>query len=162
MVAPCAHVCVRGPVRKCGRGRPFNEIVRCHLSDAPVTVARFIHPVAAHIARMRLESEGVPVFVQSLNFASVDWLMSNALGGIALQVPPSAVERAREVLDLPDIVEPFEIPCPKCASTNVRRSTLWRTVVFLSVHFLTIPLPFSNRGLRCTDCGNAWELNSDT
>jgi len=30
VAAPCAHACVRGPVRKCGRGRPFNGIVRRH------------------------------------------------------------------------------------------------------------------------------------
>ena len=30
MAAPCAHVCVRGPVRKYSRGRPFNGIVRRH------------------------------------------------------------------------------------------------------------------------------------
>ena len=27
MAAPCAHVCVRGPVRRSSRGRPFNGIV---------------------------------------------------------------------------------------------------------------------------------------
>ena len=32
MAAPCAHVCVRWPVRKIGRVRPFNGIVRCHLA----------------------------------------------------------------------------------------------------------------------------------
>ena len=36
VAAPCAHVCVRGPVRKCGRGRPFNGIVRHHRMSSRV------------------------------------------------------------------------------------------------------------------------------
>ena len=34
MAAPCARLqLVRGPVRKCGRGRPFNTIVRRHMNN---------------------------------------------------------------------------------------------------------------------------------
>jgi predicted RNA-binding Zn-ribbon protein involved in translation (DUF1610 family) len=106
---------------------------------------------------MRLESEGIPVFMLSLNHASAFWLISGALGGIQLQVPPSEVARAREILELPELPEAADAPCPECGSANVRRATFWRKLSFLSVHFLSIPLPFTSGAFRCKECGHVWE-----
>lgn len=39
MAAPCAHVCVRGPVRNGARDRPLNKIVKHHVTD-PRSVSR--------------------------------------------------------------------------------------------------------------------------
>ncbi len=132
------------------------------MSDSPITIARFDHPTEANLARMRLESEGVPAFLQSLNHASANWIISGALGGIQLQVPPSEVARAREILDLPAVAEISTVACPECASENVHRSALSRKVSLLSVHLFAIPLPFSRSGLRCAECGHTWEPESDT
>ena len=37
MAAPCAHVCVRGPVQKAARARPLNSVVRRHVNSATST-----------------------------------------------------------------------------------------------------------------------------
>ena len=60
------------------------------------TVDRFFHPTDAHIAAGKLESEGIPVFLLGINHASANWLLSNALGGIRIQVPAKYVDDARK------------------------------------------------------------------
>jgi hypothetical protein len=132
------------------------------LSDAeePITVATFSLPMEAQLARMRLESEGVPVYVQSMNLASVNWLMSNALGGIQVQVPPSEAIRARQILaDNPVTAEVPEVVCPKCGSPDVRRAKLSWRLSMLSTHLLSVPLPFTRENLRCTKCGHVWSAD---
>jgi hypothetical protein len=112
----------------------------------------------AELARMRLESEGVPVFLQSMNYTSMDWLMSNALGGILVQVPPSEAAHARQILaDNPVKADAPEETCPKCGSSDVRRAKLSWRISMLSTHFLGIPLPFTGPNLRCAKCGHVWK-----
>ena len=84
----------------------------------PVTVGCYLHPIEAEIARGRLESEGIPAFLHSNNHSQIDWPITLALGGIRLQVPSCAAQKAREILQsvvpLPDSDE--EIACPSCGS----------------------------------------------
>lgn len=116
----------------------------------------------AQLARMRLESEGVLVFMLSINQASANWLMSNALGGIQIQVPPSEAARARQILkDNPVVAEAPEEVCPACGSADIRRATLSWRLSMLSTHLFSIPLPFSQGQLKCEKCGHAWSA-SDT
>jgi len=67
-----------------------------------VTVDSFMDAQVAELARMMLESEGIPVHLHSINHASLLPGMFGAgsiiLGGIRLQVPRSCVEKACEVL----------------------------------------------------------------
>jgi hypothetical protein len=65
---------------------------------ALVTIASFCFPHEAHIARAKLESENIPVVVADEFTISMQWLYSNALGGVKIQVPPSCVQRAIEIL----------------------------------------------------------------
>jgi hypothetical protein len=57
VAAPCARLqLMRGPLRKCGRGRPFNTIVRLHVGTiAPVLMLTclFIWVVGANIVLER-------------------------------------------------------------------------------------------------------------
>lgn len=64
-----------------------------------VTLAVFQYPHEAHVLQSRLESEGITVFlkdeltVQSHNF------LSQAVGGIKLQVPKQDCEKAKEIVE---------------------------------------------------------------
>jgi hypothetical protein len=114
----------------------------------------------AQLARMRLESEGVPAFVLWANQASVDWLISNAIGGIQVQVPPSEVARARQILeDNPVVAERPAETCPVCGSSNVHRSKWSWRLSMLSTNLLAIPLPFDTSRLKCESCGHAWKAD---
>jgi len=99
------------------------------------TVAKFWSLPEAEACRMRLESEGLTVYLTDAETVRADWLLTNAIGSIKVQVPLNQVERAKEVLkDVhhlqmehdPDedyclacgtIMEPEESVCSKCGWT---------------------------------------------
>lgn len=64
-----------------------------------VTVATFDNMPAAHIAKGRLETEGIPCWLKDEYLGQTDWLYNIAVGWIKLQVDAAHVERARAILD---------------------------------------------------------------
>jgi RNA polymerase subunit RPABC4/transcription elongation factor Spt4 len=68
--------------------------------ESLVTVAKCSLPGEAHAIRMRLEAENIPVFLFDEFTITMDWLLSNAIGGIKVQVPDHALDRAREILGI--------------------------------------------------------------
>lgn len=73
---------------------------RGEMPEQLVTVAKTSLPGEAHAIRMRLESEGIPVFLFDEYTVTMDWLLSNAIGGVKVQVPDHCLERAREILGI--------------------------------------------------------------
>ncbi len=71
------------------------------------TVASFSFPHEAHIARAKLESESIPATLADEHTIAMQWLYSNALGGVKVQVPTPFAERAIEILaqDNSDLLE---------------------------------------------------------
>ncbi len=70
-------------------------------NEAPehlVTVATCSLAVEAHAIRVCLESEGIPVFLFDEFLVSMDWLLSNAIGGVKVQIPDHDLERAQAIL----------------------------------------------------------------
>lgn len=127
-------------------------------STSPVTIGWYLHPLEAEIARGRLEAEGIPAFLHSAGHSTVNWPITLAIGGIRLQVPPSAVEEARQVLEeaAPLDPEPGDTACPKCGSQRIESLRVtWKMSMFSS-HIFGIPLPFSQSSVRCASCGNVW------
>ena len=83
------------------------------------TIATFSKPEEAHLFRTRLEAAGIPAYVQDEHFIQMDWLYSNAIGGVRVQIADEDVEAAREFLandspqrasDAVDVVCPNSIP----------------------------------------------------
>ena len=62
------------------------------------TVATFDNMPSAHIAKGRLEAEGIPCWLKDENLGQTDWLYAIAVGWIKLQVEPQQARRAREIL----------------------------------------------------------------
>lgn len=62
------------------------------------TIATFSKPEEAHLLRMRLESVGIPAYVQDENLIQADWFHSNAIGGVRVQVADQDVPEARAFL----------------------------------------------------------------
>ncbi|MDJ0792746.1 MAG: DUF2007 domain-containing protein [Woeseiaceae bacterium] len=120
------------------------------------TVDRYFHPTEAHIAAGKLEAEGIPVFLLGINHASANWLLSNALGGIRLQVPEDFVEDAKQLLaEIVAIDEDREI-CPRCGSADSSPMNNSRKIAFLAVHLFSIPLPWQSKRRHCDSCGAEW------
>ncbi len=64
-----------------------------------VTLRTFDNPVAAHMARNRLADAGVRAFLANEGFVSTAWHLSNAAGGIRLQVGAEDAPRAAALLE---------------------------------------------------------------
>ncbi len=63
------------------------------------TVATFADVAEAELARERLEIEGLTAFVIGAQTAGVMPFLTNAMGGVRLQVKPADIDRAREILE---------------------------------------------------------------
>lgn len=64
-----------------------------------VTIATFSFPHEARIAKARLDALGIPSFIADEHTINMQWLYSNALGGVRLQVPQAVAAEALAALN---------------------------------------------------------------
>jgi rubredoxin len=123
-----------------------------------ITVATFSKPEEAHLLRMRLEAGGVTAFVQDEYMVQMDWLYSNAIGGVRVQIAEEDVEAAKEILNDEPIQDsdPNMAKCPKCGSTDSAPDELARRLAFLSLMLLKFPFLFSKSRWKCNICQHVW------
>ena len=67
--------------------------------DRPVVLRRYRDMPAAFVEKSVLEAAGVECFLQDDNVVRMDWLWSNALGGIKLIVREKDAEEAEKILN---------------------------------------------------------------
>ncbi|MGO9443177.1 MAG: putative signal transducing protein [Thiobacillaceae bacterium] len=130
-----------------------------------VTVESYTSPWDAHVACGLLESEGIPASIAGEHHVWANWPISQALGGVRIQVPPEHVAKAHDVLAamrrgdfeaaLESELQLKPAICPKCGSSKLQivRS---RNSIFLSIvtlFLIAAPFPRKIAGLRCTKCG---------
>jgi Zn finger protein HypA/HybF involved in hydrogenase expression len=123
-----------------------------------ITVATFSKPEEAHLLRMRLEAGGVTAFVQDEYMVQMDWLYSNAIGGVRIQIAEEDVEAAKEILNDEPIQDsdPNMAKCPKCGSTDSAPDELARRLAFLSLMLLKFPFLFLKSRWKCNSCHHVW------
>lgn len=63
-----------------------------------VTVASYLYPTDAHLARARLEAAGIPCLLANEHLAQIQWSLTNALHGIQAQVPEDHAAAALRIL----------------------------------------------------------------
>lgn len=131
-----------------------------------VTVASFSFPYEAQLARAKLESEGIPAFVVDEHTINMQWLYSNAMGGVRVQVPDSCLQTALEILsqDYSEALvqeQGIDLPiCLECGSKNVEPQIRGKKMAFVVFLFFNFPLwPFKRR-VKCLQCGAVNEFNS--
>ncbi|MBS1814154.1 MAG: DUF2007 domain-containing protein [Acidobacteria bacterium] len=131
-----------------------------------VTLASYRDISEALVARTLLEDAGIPVFLQDENLGRIHWGVSNAIGGIRLQIEAEHVEAATRLLheNVPaDIVfdedeEPYLQPkCPVCHSEDITFEGADRDLALLSTFMLHVPLPLGGKSWRCHACNARWE-----
>jgi hypothetical protein len=133
-----------------------------------IAIRRYRDIPAALLAKSVLDSAGVENFLTDVNTVRMDWLWSNALGGVRLFVKDSDASAAEELLNQSfrdsfevEGQEPFTQPrCPVCQSFDVSYKGLHRRLAYASV-FLGVPIPLSRLGWRCAACGHMWEDPDD-
>lgn len=65
------------------------------------TLAAFSQPIDAHLLIARLEGMGIAAYARDENMVTLDWLASNAIGGVKVDVADEDYEKAREILAAP-------------------------------------------------------------
>ncbi len=138
------------------KGLPRHTLI-CNVSPM-LTVATFSKPEEAHMLRLRLEAGGVPAYIQDENMVQMEWLYSNAIGGVRVQIHEDDAERAKEIfLDSGILAETTGMPgCPRCSATNTAPDELPRRLSFLSMMLIGMPFLFSKTRWRCADCTHVW------
>lgn len=69
------------------------------IAEKLVTITTFDMPTEAHLAKNLLEANGLTAFLADEFIVGIAWHLSNALGGIKLQVPETEAERAIATLE---------------------------------------------------------------
>lgn len=135
-----------------------------------ITVATFTEPWEAHIFRGRLEVEGIPAWVAHDQHVWIDWALSNALGGVKVQVPPAFAEEAcvveknyRNAAYLDDLLaeqpDITDVRCPECRSARCRSPATGVKFVSAALSFWVAGVIFPPGGdwRVCGGCGFRWE-----
>ena len=133
---------------------------------ALVTLRSYRDPIDAELAKSQLVSAGIPAIILDQHLVSIQWLYSNAIGGVKLKVDESDFDAALEVLederdaDLATIPESQSPPvdgdfCPLCGSSEVRASRVHRTAAALSLA-TGLPLVAWRRRWICESCSHSW------
>lgn len=124
------------------------------------TIATYSFPYEAQIAWAKLDSEGIPAFIADEQTINMQWLYSNAMGGVRLQVPQVFVQQALELLaeDATAAVEQEQgsdaVQCSACGSTRMESYQQGRRLAFLVFLGLDFPLFPVKNTLRCQTCGH--------
>lgn len=134
-------------------------------SSALVTVRHFRDIPEALLAKGKLESSGIECVLADGNLVRMDWLLSNAIGGIRLQVHASDADTACALLDEPippefseeEVGESYAQPrCPRCYSLDIsfeRINRFWTFGLWLLLQF---PVPVRKNNWKCYTCGSEW------
>ncbi|MEP5256218.1 MAG: DUF2007 domain-containing protein [Winogradskyella arenosi] len=130
------------------------------MHDTFVTIAKYQYSTEAEIIKGRLESEGISVFLKDNITIDTDPLVSQAIGGIKLNVLAKDEAQAVEILQaiqsysMDNDGQPLK--CPNCGNNHIRLySTInnVKALVSFLISFLTGTLPFSTRyQYQCEDC----------
>ena len=64
-----------------------------------ITFRVFNTPIEAHMLKTKLESEGIPCFLQDEHIVSINPLYNYAVGGIKLNIWESDQEEAEKILE---------------------------------------------------------------
>jgi hypothetical protein len=70
------------------------------------TLAAFSKPIDAHLLIAKLEGSGVRAFARDEHMVTLDWLASNAIGGVKVDVADEDYDRALAVMAAPGDAEP--------------------------------------------------------
>lgn len=125
------------------------------MAEQPSLVGTYTDVMVAHLARARLEAEGIRAFLLDEHLLTMDPLIAGAIGGVKLVVAAADAEAAHEVLTRPPEASD-EPACPACGSTRVQLHHAGRRSAFWTVLLLGIPIGRARAKGRCVDCRHTW------
>ena len=129
------------------------------LADRVVSIRRFRDLSEAIVARGALEAADIPCFLRNENTVRIDWQISNAIGGIRLDVMESDRDEAEAVLAPADAVQTAEAEaasdpaCPNCGSRDVQRRQRRAIAAILTFGVSSF---HGSPDWTCERCGARW------
>ena len=126
------------------------------MPDHLVTIGAYSTPYEANLVRAELEAFNIDVTLADDETIAVNWLWSNALGGVKVQVPESEVEEARRLLAAEPEAQDATL-CPHCGSADTHY-TLEKRASFLTWLLLGLPVVPAFSRTSCAACGFKWKV----
>lgn len=119
------------------------------------TVATFSTPTEAQLVIARLRSAGIETNLRDELTVTTDWALSNAVGGVKIEVADDDWEAAREILELPASEESL-VHCPRCGSGDI----WFRPIGALTAICFSLGLPFPTRKatVDCRSCKRSFTV----
>jgi hypothetical protein len=133
-----------------------------------VTVQQYRDLAEAQVAKGVLDSAGIPCCLRDENTVRLEWVWSNLLGGVRLQVNEQDREAAQEVLaqPIPEQIQvdgeiPYDQPrCPRCGALDIHYQAIHERAGLASI-ILFVPIPIPKRAWICEECGAQWREAPD-
>lgn len=135
-----------------------------------VTIASFINPWDAYLAKGKLEDEGIPALIVDEYHVWANWIYAQALGGVKVQVTEENVAAANGILgsvtqgryaeELASEFPDLDVNnCPECGSDKYKsRMPLgFLLLAILSLGTLSIIFPLRRDRHQCLRCGHKWK-----
>jgi hypothetical protein len=134
-----------------------------------VTVENYPDLATAEVSASLLEAAGIPCLIPDESLAGLGWQLGTAIQGVRLQVAPSDLGAAREVLDQGSFVIVDEggtwgspdVVCVACGSEAVGpprwKNRVKAVAIFFPLVLLAWPvLAAVKPRMQCSSCGHAW------
>ncbi|MFL6428768.1 MAG: DUF2007 domain-containing protein [Acidobacteriaceae bacterium] len=133
-----------------------------------ITVQQYRELADAQIAKGALESAGIPCFLRDENAVRMEWVWSNLMGGVRLQVREEDREAAHSILaqPIPEQIQledeiPYDQPrCPRCGSLDIHYQAIHKRTALASI-ILFVPIAIPKRAWICERCGAQWRQVPD-
>jgi hypothetical protein len=133
-----------------------------------VIIRRFRDLCDALLAKSIVDSAGIECILSDEHVIRMDWMLSNAIGGVKVWVRENDAQAAAELLDEAgpetfdvERVGEFRQPrCPQCQSTDVTFGETGKHLGYLTVA-VGVPLPIARSDWECNSCGQKWHDPED-
>ncbi|WP_136523375.1 putative signal transducing protein [Geomonas ferrireducens] len=129
-----------------------------------VTIAQYRDLPEAGLAKSKLEAAGILCFLDNEYTVGANWLYSNALGGVKLNVPEENAEEAKAIIEENiEYIEPEESEgllsdsaCPACGATDIETKNYTRKFAAISL-LISLPMFLFRNRYCCKSCGHRWK-----
>lgn len=124
-----------------------------------IVIASYSFPLDANITKAALISAGIPAFVADEHTINMQWLYSNAMGGVRIFITKEYESAAIAILknDFSAAVDSecgvINETCSNCGSENIEHHTKGKVPAYLLFIVIGFPLFFHKHGFKCSDCG---------
>ncbi len=128
----------------------------------------YYEPLAAHLARTKLEAAGIPCFLTNENLVSLNRMYSPVAGGVRLHIyqrdlakaidllRPAVMQATRGGQAAPEATTPDTLTCPRCGSHEVTYDAAAQPGAanwFVALLSRLRRYPLQGRAYHCFHCG---------